>query len=407
MAKPALGDDSASRDLSGDSSDEPSGDEVRPRKLTARERAGGQPLDEESRIIEHLATQPPDTRTRVYRVDDSTKTWQEHGILSPEEVNQEWIARRWGGGTYHIRVIDIAKGPHRYSATSTWTIPGPYKGVGAGVYGLGEPAPAAGAASAPAGNGRVDIREVVDGAMATRFMDLLARDHRPSLDLGGIAAIITAFGTLALPVLTKMMNRGPDPMLEEIRRQLEAMRNRPGPAVGAMDEMMQGIEKVLKLREALEGAGGSDRKIPFEERLLNVLPDVLSAMGGRRAAPAGEEPPPMTEIPGTPAGAAPATTPAVPGTPPWSAMLLNFRDQLFYLAQSGWEPDYCAELVQRTMPTEYVGLLTEFLRRDDAQAILLQTIPELGTYEKWLPAFLEECRAMIVGGDESEEEDKK
>ena len=396
-----------------ETSDDPSGSSSEPtvvRPLTARQRAAGQPLDEEARIIAHLATLPPDTRTRVYRTEEGTKVWQEVGILSPSEVNQEWIARRWGGGTYQIRVIDITRGPHIYSATSTWIIPGPYKGVGSGVYGLGEPQPAP-AGSPDAGTGRpMPTRELFDSVLATRAMEIIQQDRRDvptskGPDLVGLAAVITACGAILSPVILKLLSRGPDPALERLEREVRAIRAQPGPAASALADAMKGIREVVSLRDTLDGVSGG--KASTVERLLDLVPAVLEAWQGRAAAPAPGAPPvpapsaPLQLVRDTPGGA-PGGPTVDPSRPPWEALLLSFRDQLLYMANNGWEPEYCADLVQRTVPADFMGILTEYLQRDDADAILVATIPELGAFAKWRPAFLAECKRLLLGEPDDE-----
>ena len=406
MTRPlALGIDTT-ESASDESSDEPS----RPasgRRLSAREKAAGQPLDEEARIIAHLATLPPDTRTRVYRTEEGTKVWQEVGILAPSEVNQEWIARRWGGGTYQIRVIDISKGPHIYSATSTWLIPGPYKGVGTGVYGLGEPAAAA--APVSEASGRVmPTRELFDSVLATRAMEIIQQDRRVEApkgpDLTGLAAIITAAGAIISPIIAKLLDRGPDPALEQLAREVRAIRAAPGPAAGALADAMKGIREVVSLRDTLDGTTGG--KQTAAEKLIDLVPGILDAWAGRRAAAplnAPENAPGHpaqlgsgSPVPGAPAGA------TAPVGPPWVPLLTHFREQLLFMANNAWEPEYCAELVQRAIPAETMGLLVEFVQREDADALLVETIPELAAFAKWRPAFLAECRRLLLAPDEDE-----
>ena len=88
--------------------------------------------------------------------------------------------------------------------------------------------------------------------------------------------------------------------------------------------------------------------------------------------------------------------PGAESRPPLEALLFNFREQVLFMANNAWEPEYAADLVQRAVPSEALGLLTEFLQRPDADAILVQTIPELGAFEKWRPAFLAECRRLLT-----------
>ena len=130
----------------------------------------------------------------------------------------------------------------------------------------------------------------------------------------------------------------------------------------------------------------------------------------RRAAPGAPEtaPAPVGQLgPGHPVPGAPAVAGAASG-PPWVPLLSHFREQLLFMANNAWEPEYCAELVQRALPGEHVGLLVEFLQKPDAEAreIVVRAIPELGAFEKWVPAFLAELRRLMLP-DESDEEPEK
>ena len=399
MARKSETDEKFSGDVTGDVSGEAS--------ESAPARRPPELPDEESRVIAKLRTMPPDTRTKIWRVDERTKDWQTHGVLSPDEVSSEWISKRFGGGVYKIRVVDREKGPHVFAITSTWTIPGPYKGVGRGLPGIDDqpPGPGEAAEPAPVRDGRVPTRELLDNALASRVMDILNRDTRPSMDWTGLAAMITAVGGILAPVIERMVDRKPgaDPMLTDIRDELRAMREKPGPTSTALADALHGVRDVIRLRDVLDGRNpGEGKAASMEERIVGMVPDILAAFTGK-TPPAQLAPAPIADGQHPPVPAQ-----GIDGTPPWERLLVSFRDQLLYMANNGWEPEYCAELVQRALPGEHVGLLVEFLQKPDAEAreIVVRAIPELGAFEKWVPAFLAELRRLMLP-DESDEEPEK
>lgn len=365
--------------------------------------------DDEARVRDALDKLPPDTRTRIKRVNDLTKRYETHGILSPEEVSTEWVAKRFGGGRYIIEVLRRAdSGKEVIDTTATWHIPGKYLGVGDGLPGINEQPN--GGAQAPIGPGGhsapIATRELIDSALASRVMDLLARDNKPAVNWEGVAAMLGAIGTIVSPVIVAMVERSRDRAsdpLDEIRRELTALKNKPGPTSGALNDAMKGVKQILELKELVAPDGGG--KASATERLVELLPGVLEAFAGRRVAPPVdqdnqtmtiEQPPERPSLGAMPDGATPSTVPA------YKQLLQAYASQLVGIARAGWEPDFSAELVARLVPNEYGGLLKELLRKPDAVALVTEAIPELAQYESWLPDFVKELRAQLLG-DEGEE----
>jgi hypothetical protein len=365
-------------------------------------RTAPQFLDDEERLVAELRKMPPDARTRLKRVNDLTKRYETHAILAPDEVTTEWIGKRFGGGRYLVEVLERNdKRQEVVRASATWIIPGPYLGVGAGLPGINEKAnanPMDPDVVARHPSNPMPTRELFDSVLATRAMEIIQQDRRPEAaskgtDLVGLAAIITAAGAILSPIVAKLLDRGPDPALERVERELRAMRAAPGPAAGALADAMKGIREVVSLRDTLDGVSGG--KVSTVDRILEALPGVMDAFRGRGVAP---QPAPAAPLPQLSPGA-PLVSVASPGAedrPPLQALLFNFREQVLFMANNAWEPEYAADLVQRAVPSEALGLLTEFLQRPDADAILVQTIPELGAFEKWRPAFLAECRRLLT-----------
>ena len=357
----------------------------------------GMALDDEARIRAALDTLPPDTRVRLYRLNDFTKRRETHGILAPDQTSSEWIARRFGGGRYIVEVLKRNEhGRELVGHGAIWDIPGPYKGVGRGLPGIDAPVNDAAAdtdrATAPGSEppGRpMPTRELIDSALAARVMDVLNRDQRPALDLNGVAALVTA----AMPVLEKLLApKAPtsDPLLRELLVELRADRARTpaaGPTASALHDATRGIREVLQLRDALMPPTSED-KMSMADKLVNALPNLVAAFRGTPL------PPPVPELP---PGEAPVVSLTNPdGTPSWDVILGGFHDQLLSMASNGWEPDYSAELVMRVLPVEYTGLLNEFLAKPEAEAltILHQAVPELRGYTQWTPDFLAGLRKL-------------
>ena len=393
--------------LSPDDESEPNAEaDAQPNTVPARRTRAPRQVeqfpDDEERILATLRTMPPDARTRLKRVNDSTKRFETHGILSPDEVSSEWVAKRFGGGKYVVEVLERnARGQEVVKTSATWYIPGPYLGVGPGLPGINASASAR-AADAPqvagstpgVGGAPVATRELIDSAMTSRLLDILNRDRSPGMDWNGVAAMIGALGAIATPIIVALLERkGDDPALAEIRRELAAFKNR-GPAAGAINDATKSIKDILALKELLtpsEVPGASTG-----ERVLAALPQILAALNPGAAAPA------AAIAPASDGSATPQPAPAGPMT--LDDMLKAFKDQLLHLARSGWEPDFCASFVVRALPQEYAGMLAEFLHKPDAQAIAIRAIPELATFETWLPEFLRELRAEMNPTDDEDAE---
>lgn len=381
------------------------GTDARPRGKAPRN--APQYPDEEQKVAAILERMPPDTRIRLKRVNDLTKKWEIHGILSPVEANTEWLARRFGGGDYRLEILERnERGQEVVKNTAQFVVPGKYIGVGnKGLPGISDDAPTATTTtSAPGERGdRMPTRELLDSAMATRFLELLNRDSRNTgTNWEGVAAMITAAGALVTPLLVPVIermldNRGrTDPAIDEIRRELQAMRNQPGPTTGALHDATRGIREVMALVKLVQP--GADAEKPSAlERAMELLPAAISAMTGR-PMPAAEQPPAdPAALPAAPSDA-PAGITNADGTANWTAIFGAYRDQLLNMASNGWEPDYCAELVTRILPPEYNGLLIEFLQKPAAESLDLihQAIPELRAFTKWTPDFLTELRGMML-----------
>ena len=370
--------------------------------------------DDEERIRDALRKLPPDTRTRLKRLNETTKRREPHGILSPDEVTSEWVARRFGGGRYIIEILQRNdQGIEVIKTSAYWDIPGPYKGVGRGLPGIDDvvqAGPGQQPTDAPSSGRPVPTRELIDSALASRVMEVISREpQRNSMDLAGIAAVVTALGAIASPIIVKLMERGPDPALERIQHQLDAMRNAPGPTSSALHDALRGVRDIMSMKDLLTPDSGGG-KVSMQERLMEALPDLIAAFTGKGAATPASPPPQLgsgaPDAGPTAASAAETPTVVADGKPPWEQLLKGFRDQLLYLANSGWEPEYCADLVGRTMPTEYAGLLTEFLKKPDAIALIRATITEMSAFETWLPEFVKELRTTMLG-DEDDKDDEK
>ena len=82
-------------------------------------------------------------------------------------------------------------------------------------------------------------------------MEIIQQDRRVEApkgpDLAGLAAIITAAGAIISPIIAKLLDRGPDPALENLAREVRAIRSAPGPAAGALADAMNGIREVVNV----------------------------------------------------------------------------------------------------------------------------------------------------------------
>lgn len=372
--------------------------------------------DEEERVRNLLDKMPPDARIRLKRVNDLTKKWEIHGVLTPAETSSEWIARRFGGGDYRIEIMQRNDaGTEVVKNTAQFIIPGKYKGAQNGLPGIDEPPTATTTTTRERSDGErpVATRELIDSAMASRVMDLLSHDNRrdKGTDWVGVAAMMTAAGAivtpLLVPVLERMLKGKPerDPAIEALRDELRAMRAAPGPTAGALHDATRGIREVMALMKLV--TPGGEEKVSTAEKLMEMLPAALSAFTGRPLPTPVGEGPPTGDAPRAIAEAEHTMGLNADGTANWTEIFSTYSAQLVGMASNGWEPDYSAELVSRSIPSSFNGLLLEFLQKPEADALeLLHTaIPELRAYTSWTPKFLSELRGMMLPEVDEDEDD--
>lgn len=363
---------------------------------------------------------PTQTRVRMSR-EAPNKKWEFHGYLSTDEASPERISEMFGGGRYMVQLVTAtAEGPSTIKETKLVVIPGGYRppvgplpGMQAATYPAAEPLrpvarePGPGVAEIDAWTvatrrmqaGTLSPREALDQAVVSQLLELSKTARSGSVDWGAILA-----QTLPLVVDRLMSPRREESeigaKLDRLAALLESGRA-AGPVTSSIADLTQAMEQVMDIRERLGGGGKSEEeggglmKVGLE--LIRTLADAAKVQGA--ASPAGSRIPGKTEVP-MPAHPVPA--PGNPSAPLWQQLLAHYRGQLVDAARRGLAPGFIADVVLNYLPADYVGVLTEFLARPDAEQVVIQEIPELAEFQGWNAKLWQEIRsAMQDDGEES------
>lgn len=364
---------------------------------------------------------PTQTRVRMMR-EAANKKWEFHGYLSTDEAGPERVAEMFGGGRYLVQLVTAqAEGPSRIKETKLIVIPGAYRppvgplpGMQAATYPEARPAPARGPGPGAA--------EVDAWTLATQRMQAGLLTPREALDQATVAQLLELTKTtrgnapnwgellvqLVPLVLERVMTpRGGDEVSAKLDRLIAVMeaQRQQGPVASSFADLTQAIEQVMGIRERLAeaGSGKSDDEegggmLKMAMELVKTLAAAGQAQGA--AAPAGSRIPGKVEVPVAPS---PDTTPG-PGVPLWKQLLGHYRAQLLDAARRGLSPSLVSDIILNYLPSEYAGVLQEFLARPDADQVVIQEIPELAEFQSWNRKLWTDLRGAVSDqADEGED----
>jgi hypothetical protein len=352
----------------------------------------------------------PEERVRINRLDDWSKKPVIHGYLAAAEATEQFIAERWGGGKYiciHLRRNE--RGQDVYNEQRQVDVPGPYKPP-TEVYGLPKaesPNPAI-APEVGTLNGRIPpgmtAREALDNALLSRVFDLLDRKPAPETKPVDWPAMLTAGAGIITALGAMMTRKGPDPELVKMIEKLEvALKATPGPAQSSISDITKAIRELLGVREMLTPENGTQRgESGMLETILSKLLELISSrvQGGAGVVP-GQPSFPRPDAP-APVSSPRNESPVVNPLPMWQQLLLAYREQIMMFARRGMDPDLAGPLALQFIPQDMMGVLVEFVRRDDAALLVRQTIPEMAEFDKWTQDFVHSIRAELLEDEEEE-----
>jgi hypothetical protein len=341
-----------------------------------------------------------DERIRINRLDDYTRRPVIHGYFASHEATEARIAELWGGGRYvaiHLRRNE--QGLETYYKSLTLQIPGPYKPARE-IYGMPRSvdAPAATPEVGTLG-GRIppgmSARDALDSAVISRVLDLLERGKAegPKIDWPPIVASVTGLlGTIVTAMMSR--NRGPDPemvaMLQRLESQLKAQ---PGPAASAIGDAVKAVKELIGVRDMLLPESGGAKEFDVMS-LIPKLIELVQQRAGVAGAGSGPAPTPL----------APPASPVVEAVPVplWQRLLLHYRAQIVAFARRGMDPTLAGPLALQVVPPDMEGVLIEFVRRPNAASLVLDTLPELQEFERWVAEFVEAIRSEVMEDEEEE-----
>jgi hypothetical protein len=396
------------------------------------------PDDYTTEVLEQMEDVPErEPLARVQREDPETGKLKLVGRFPPDQVTEEFIMRKFGGGRYIVQVYGIRKSDGKF---------GYVKGRGARKEIIIDEAiyPFKG------GQGlRGDVRdgpppedEDTKFLVKNQLMEMMrdqaeARQHTASMMMTmmkmmadstaaqtqAMAAMVSSLRSdksgLAdvMPVLVAALNGRGDPL--DLAAKLVAL-TKQGETAGGLN----GIETVLSLAERLaQRLNGTPDEPDADTQWINVVkemgPEALRLLRSvvERRVPADVEPgiPPRRAVAPTPNPAlgavpspapAPSSAPAMP-TDEWTPIEGVIRQHLLPLATRGVPAHRVAGLVLALATDEQVATLRELVAHDDIADIFVARFPEFQARRVWLDDFIGALADELLGDDIASEDEEQ
>lgn len=356
-----------------------------------------------------------DTRIRILRRDDKDMRYIHHGVLAPENANEEMVGNMFGGGVYRAQLlVKDEAGREVIKNSREFRLPGPYKppqgDLPTGAPIVASPAPVQVARPA----GVPQIGDILSAGVLQLFqsMSLMQQQSTQMMEAQSKAFTLlmeravnrketdwVALASAASPLIAAWIGKSPedrpDP-LEMIEKVTSLVRANTGQQ-SSLKDMAETMAAIADMRDAFGGSGSTG------DPLMDSLPKLITLIGdgiemqkrhaGGGASPPGQQPP-VTALP--------AGNPVLTG---WQKLLASQRGRLVDLARRGVNPELAAEMAVEVLPEQYRGLLVEALKDDEAAAKIRQAIPEVEEFVNWFGTFFDALRIVVFGeeGEEGEE----
>lgn len=349
------------------------------------------------------ATGGSDSYVTLHRRDDLSKKMVFHGRLSVEEASEENVAKLFGGGYYRAQLREPdERGTPVIRRTREFQLPGRYRPPQNTLPGVDQPqaATASPATVQGGGQGGNDSAALLNTAIVAQVIDLMkvskemasARPAAPDL-----TPLLIAQMNTQMKMFEAMMSRAPAggdartevmALFKEFAEMMKAIA--PGTANTPSDTLTQLVGAIKQLREVSDEFSPQEAKSdPLLDSIPKLTEVLASGMAQRNANPQ-----PRRQVAGEPIN---------PTLPIWQRVLLREKPRLLKFAESGTDPEFCAEMAIQFMPSNIRGAMLEFVRLPDFIQQAATVVPELQAYPDWANRFLLEARALLLG-DEGEDD---
>jgi hypothetical protein len=351
------------------------------------------------------------TRVALYRIDDKSKKWVYHGMLTVEESTEEFVSSLFGGGRYklQLRGQNEETGHEAIRAVREMLLPGEYRPPRGFLPGTKVEAPASVAvapATAPMTTPDTSMSVMMQlFALQQSIMTNSLEQQRAASERQQQMAEQSRKDTeMLFKTMMEMRNTqtAKDPMdyalkLVEVMKETTSKKS-------DVKELIEGMSSIMNFRDEMMPA--KDTGDPVFESINKTLDLVQAGMHQQqqqrqppRPAPALAAPAPVTSLPTE--GAVPVSE---PDTPVWHKILTSQKERLLKFAREGMDPAFVAEMAVKMAPANMKGVITEFFSSEQALEWLYAAIPELQQFPKWSQDFLSYGYGVVAPEDATEDE---
>lgn len=283
----------------------------------------------------------------IYRYDDGEVAYLKRVQYTPETIDEEWIRKRWGAGSFQLRFVD-ENGARQWSRV---------------IHIAADTPPSSPTSSSPSSADHV--LEMLRRQNEIMLQGILARAAAPASSGGGggmeaIVALIQGMQSQNAELLRASLNR-PDisstilTVLEKgmsiaADRQFEAEGGWLAQVARIAKEVLPTVSEIARARATMPMPG--------------TLPVVGAGVGLPPGLPAGAPvaPPPASPTPGAPVNGAPASpNPSPPASSPveLDELVRNFAPSILEAIANGAKPEDVADEILRHLPPAFYTVFDE------------------------------------------------
>lgn len=312
----------------------------------------------------------PRVKLTIYRYDDGETSYLKRVDYTPETIDEEWIRKKWGPGSYQLRFLDSENPQARWSRVITIAADTP--------------------ASAPAGSMLHGDSFLLETLRQQNMIMLQALIGKPGAAPSGNEAMVKLI----------------EVMQSQNQTLLQANLNRPDMSSTLLTVFEKGL--AIAADAKLESEGGWLSQIGRAAR--DLLP-ALQEMARMRVEPARVypggvtpttplNPPPPPMLPsgkptnGEPSGfVATSPAPATPTTPGIGAegileqSIRSFAPDILQAIQQGATPADVADAILDAIPPRFYGEFKEL-----SPELIVRVAPELGVNPQFVTELVESLR---------------
>lgn len=381
-------------------------------EVTEEERIANEQIEAAS------GTMPKAAEAIIYRYGEDGK----EGLLDTVAaglITAEYISREYGGGKYRIQFRKpnatgkMTFGPQKEFDIDRSIPSQPPKWARRAAIHNPDGSVVGGASGREGSSSTLDAMMLSMFQQQTSFIQTLQseRGSKPSVDW---STIIPAATGLLSTLVTVMMSR--KSTIEEMAPLLALMKSEKSPHELALEiakmasdsrapssNIKETLETLTLMREAMGDLGGEKRSTMdsllehIAPKALEIIAQAQSSQGASSQAPAGAGGRGAPEPAHLPAG---TEHTGGGGDSMWQKMLSAHIPQVVKLAQAGRDPETYAEVFLDNFPSNFYGLLDQFLARPTLVEDVLTAYPVLEPYREWATTYLLAIRDMRLGVEE-------